>query len=134
MLKSDRNRGLAQYYALAGSVKNAMSRLGYIELWSLVKTLAGKHRTSVSKVLDQISKPEGEWTVTSYSSDGCPKSVRVWKMKHLQRPDPKSDRVDCPVVFQFHWARTDMIDRLAASQCAACGKRIALSKSTTSGN
>jgi len=115
-------RGLAQYYALAGNVKSAMSRLGYIELWSLVKTLAGKHRTSVSEMLNQISKPDGDWTVTSHGSDGSPKLVRIWKLKHLQRPDPKSDRVDSPLMFHFHWARTDMIDRLTANQCAACGK------------
>lgn len=115
-------RGLAQYYALAGNVKSAMSRLERMELESLVKTLAGKHRSSMSKMLDQIKKPDGDWIVTSYSSDGSPKSVRVWKLKHLQRPDPKTDRVDSPLVFQFHWARTDMIDRLTARHCAACGK------------
>ena len=42
-------RGIVQYYLLAGNVAR-LSRLHWVMETSLLKTLAGKHRSSVSKM------------------------------------------------------------------------------------
>jgi RNA-directed DNA polymerase len=42
-------RGFANYYSLACDVKRKLARLVYLAHYSLIKTLANKHQTSVSK-------------------------------------------------------------------------------------
>src|SRR5437588_1786811 len=52
-------RGLANYYALAFSVKTVMHKLAHVWQVSLFKTLANKHKTSVNKIAKRLQTDDG---------------------------------------------------------------------------
>jgi len=47
-------RGLYNYYALAENVSSRMNKIGYVMEYSCLKTLAGKHKTSVSQMKSEL--------------------------------------------------------------------------------
>ncbi|WP_237714006.1 group II intron reverse transcriptase/maturase [Novosphingobium sp. Rr 2-17] len=49
-------RGFANYYALADDVKHKLNKAGYFALFSCVKTIAVKHRTSARKVFARLHR------------------------------------------------------------------------------
>jgi len=114
-------RGFAQYYALAQGVKTALNTLQYVEQSSLLATLASKHRTSRERVKTQLKAPDGEWYGTTIGDGGKSRRMKVWKLKHLVRPDPRDAKLDEPIRSNYAWSRTDLIDRLLAKECSNCG-------------
>lgn len=114
-------RGFARYYALAGGVKRALAPLQCMVLGSILKTIANKHRSSM-RVVGRQMRRGGEWYATSKDIDGRARTVRVWLLKHLQRPEPDNPNLD-KATHQFNraWDRTDLVDRLFAQECSNCG-------------
>ena len=49
-------RGLANYYALADDYRSKLHKLEYLSNYSLCKTLAGKHKISMSRVISGLRK------------------------------------------------------------------------------
>jgi len=114
-------RGLAQYYALAWNVKKAFQPLQCVEQGSLLATIAHKHRSSRKTVKEQMMAPDGEWYATSYGHGTEAKRMQVWRLKHLERPNPYSASLDRAPKHNLAWGRTDLVDRLLAKECANCG-------------
>jgi len=114
-------RGFAQYYALAGNVKTALSKLQYVEQGSLLATLAAKHQTSRVKVIRQIKGPDGEWYGTTFRKEEKPLRAKVWKLKHLAKPNQRDAGIDEPKKGNLARSRTDVVDRLLAKECSNCG-------------
>lgn len=114
-------RGFANYYALARDVKFKLNRLEFLQRWSMFKTLASKHKSSVRIVAARMR--QGLGYSAGYEVGGQPRSVKVWKMTDLTR-----DRIDpAKVDFQpwtqiYSESRTDWVDRKNAKQCEACGR------------
>jgi hypothetical protein len=52
-------RGLANYYALALGVRRQMNKLAHLWQTSLFKTLAHKHKTSVTKIAKRLRTDKG---------------------------------------------------------------------------
>jgi hypothetical protein len=86
-------RGLANYYRLAWDVKRALNRLYYLWWGSLLRTLAMKHKTTVSKAAKHLRARDGEY-VARYTVDGKPYQARVFKLKHLDRSPVPAAGVD----------------------------------------
>lgn len=114
-------RGFANYYALARDVKFKLNRLEFIQRWSMFKTLASKHKSSVRVVAARMRSGQ-EYSV-GYVADGQPRSVKVWKLMDLKRERIDPVKVDIPPWTQIYsHSRTDWVVRQNAKQCAACGR------------
>lgn len=115
-------RGLAEYYKLGTDWKRELSRVQCVWWFSLMKTLARKHKCSVPQVcntlLKRVNGEHGLWMDTRNGR----KFVPVFRTAHTkgEKPDPKAE-VDRVVVPTLTKTRTDMVDRLRAKVCEACG-------------
>ena len=114
-------RGFANYYALARDVKQKLNRLEFIHRWSMFKTMASKHKSSVRAVAARMRS--GQEYRVDYLVDGQPRSVKVWKLMYLDRGWVDKAKVDIPPRTQIYsHSRTDWVDRQNAKQCSACGR------------
>lgn len=115
-------RGFANYYALAIGVKRSLSLLELIVTSSLFKTIANRHQTSVRKISRRLHMGSG-YALDHVIQDE-PRVLGVWLLKHL-RPrswtDPVVDHVS--TAFGLARSRNDLITRLNARVCEACGNR-----------
>ncbi|MCI0390667.1 MAG: reverse transcriptase domain-containing protein [Acidobacteria bacterium] len=113
-------RGLANYYSLACDVKHKLGRLFYLAHYSLFKTLASKHQSSMSAVIRKLKKG-GEF-VLEYKARNETRKVKVFKLKHLQlKPVGASDVDVMPNTAKYTQSRTELIERLNAEICEYCG-------------
>jgi group II intron reverse transcriptase/maturase len=113
-------RGFANYYALALNAKRDMSKLAYLEQQSLFKTLARKHKTTVTKTVKRLKTDDGYKLMAR--NEGKTRIIRVFRLKDL-KPPPTADRqLDRPPnVFALTLSRSELIRRLNAEQCEYCG-------------
>jgi group II intron reverse transcriptase/maturase len=120
-------RGYAQYYAYA---KNRfwLNRLQWYMRISLLKTLANKHKSSVSKMAKRFASK-------AVTEDGAVKCLRVI-VRRLDKPplvatygglslktQPFKVIEDLPVNQDRMISRNELIQRLMADECELCGSR-----------
>jgi len=116
-------RGLAEYYKLGSNWQRELSRVQRIWWFSLMKTLARKHKCSLPYVCGTLlDKVHGEHGLWMDKSDGQT-FVPVFRMKYIKSGKPSTvagiDRETD--IFYLSGSRTDMVDRLRAKVCEACG-------------
>jgi group II intron reverse transcriptase/maturase len=113
-------RGFANYYALALNAKRDMNKLAYLWQQSLFKTLARKHKTTVTKTAKRLKTDDGYRLIAH--SEKKTRIIRVYRLKDL-KPLPLTDpHVDMqPNVFVLMLSRSELIRRLNAEQCEYCG-------------
>jgi len=112
-------RGFAEYYKLAGNFYKGLGLLHYIAQTSLVKTLAHKHKISVSKVYQRYTDGEDKRLTVV---DG--KNTSEWfKLKDVNRSVRGKNDVDGDVEYNSlkHNARSEITERLKAEECEYCG-------------
>ena len=115
-------RGFANYYALALNAKGDMSKLAYLEQQSLFKTLASKHKTTVTKTVKQL-KVDDEYKLIVRNEQKT-RIIRIFRLKDLKPPSLRDPQVDIqPNVFALTLSRSEVIRRLNAEQCEYCGTR-----------
>jgi hypothetical protein len=120
-------RGIIQYYLLAGDVFR-LGRLRWVMVTSMLKTLAGKHRTSAMK----MARKHQTTILTPYGRRRC-FEVRVERQgrKPLvarfdgiplrqQKRAVIADRLPAPT---GQWKGTELIRRLRAGRCEICEER-----------
>jgi group II intron reverse transcriptase/maturase len=113
-------RGLANYYSLACDVKRKLGRLFYLAHYSLFKTLASKHQSSMSTVIGNLKR--GGELVLEYKARNETKGIKVFKLKHLQLKPVEAPEVDAmPNTAKYTQSRTELLDRLNAEICEYCG-------------
>ena len=118
-------RGIVQYYLLAGDVYR-LDRLHWVMLTSLLKTLAGKYDSSVSKMARKyaatIETPHGPRKCMQVSVDrGEGKKplvatfggIPLRRQKNAILTDRQPDRPTPP--------RRELVRRLLAGRCEICG-------------
>jgi hypothetical protein len=117
-------RGIVQYYLLAGDV-HRLGRLNWVMVTSLLKTLAAKHDSTVSKMAARykaaIETPHGLRTCFEARierGDGRKPLVARFGGIPLKRQKTAAlhDRQPVPVTTR----RKELIDRLVAGQCELC--------------
>jgi group II intron reverse transcriptase/maturase len=115
-------RGLANYYALALNGKRDMGKLAYLCWGSLLKTLARKHKTTVTKTARRLKTDDGyKLTVQNEKKT---RVIRVFRLKDLKPPTMIDPQVDVqPNVFALTLSRSELIRRLNAEQCEYCGTK-----------
>ena len=119
-------RGIVQYYLLAGDV-GRLDRLHWVMLTSLLKTLAGKYGSTVSKMARKyaatIQTPHGPYKcmqVRVARKEGSKPLVATFGGIPLKRQDNAvlRDRVPLPATVR----RKELIQRLLAGRCELCGQ------------
>ncbi|MDQ0217002.1 hypothetical protein ELQ35_09275 [Peribacillus cavernae] len=125
-------RGLYQYYKFAFNVKDKLGNAHFIFQWSFQKTLAGKYRTKVSKLMSMKTESgskkyfrNGIWGVTFTNKKGIEKFVPIFQRdeisfaKEIFKPE-EMENVD---IFPntAMWGRNGLIKRLQANKCEWCG-------------
>jgi Type II intron maturase/Reverse transcriptase (RNA-dependent DNA polymerase) len=117
-------RGIVQYYLLAGDLWR-LDRLHWVMLTSLLKTLAGKHRSSVSKMARTyqatVETPHGSrrcYQASIERGDGRKPLVARFGGIPLKRQKTAvlTDRQPAPATHR----RKELIDRLLAGRCELC--------------
>jgi group II intron reverse transcriptase/maturase len=112
-------RGLANYYALAPSVKKTLHKLEWIWQTSLLKTLANKHKTSVNKVAKRLRTEEGLRLTVKREQET--RYINAFRLKHLRIPSPHNPQLDEePNGYIWTLSRSEVIKRLNGKQCEYC--------------
>jgi hypothetical protein len=123
-------RGIVQYYKLARNIY-WLSHLRWVMETALLKTLAGKHRSTVRKMADKYASrcltPNGKWlkclqVVVQREKKNKPPLVATFGGIPLQR-DVDSVLVDDSAAYQMYAGRSELIQRLLAEQCEYCGAK-----------
>ncbi len=112
-------RGLANYYALAYSVKGKMNKLEYIWQMSLFKTLAAKHQVSVRKTAKSLKTGDGHALIIPGKNKT--RLIRVFRLKDKREPHPMDQTIDTPPnTLSLTLSRSELIRRLNTQQCEYC--------------
>ncbi len=119
-------RGLVQYYLLAANVTN-LHRLHYVMAASLLKTLAGKHKTKVTAIVSKykatVETPYGRLKclrVTVNRGEDRPPLIAQFGGIPLRR-QPRAQIIDKPMTINTQ--RTDLLKRMLADVCELCGDK-----------
>ena len=119
-------RGIVQYYLLAGDVYR-LDRLHWVMQTSLLKTLAGKYGSTVTKMAHKyratIETPHGPHTCLQVSVNrGTKRKALVATFGGIplrrQKHAVLKDRVPVPATAP----RKELIQRLLAGRCEICGQ------------
>jgi hypothetical protein len=119
-------RGIVQYYMLAGDV-GRLNRLHWVMLTSLLKTLAGKYASTVSKMARKyaatIQTPHGPYrcmqVTVARRGQRKPLVARFGGIPLKRQPHAVlQDRAPLPATAP----RKELIHRLLAGRCELCGQ------------
>lgn len=115
-------RGLANYYAHSCHAKSHLAKLERIWHQSLLKTLAGKHKTTTSKIARQLKTEEGYILTTQ--EKGNIRKISVFRLKDLKIPPSQDRRLDTlPNMLKLTLSRSELIRRINAETCEYCETR-----------
>jgi RNA-directed DNA polymerase len=115
-------RGIANYYALATGAKTSLKKLIYIAETSFLKTLAGKHQSSVNKMAAK-HRHGRDLVVTTTTKEGKQRRYTLFKLRSWAPPQPKDDVDTLPILGTFLRAsRNSLQQRLEANVCEFCGR------------
>jgi group II intron reverse transcriptase/maturase len=112
--------GFANYYAIADGVKSSLDPLEFVSFRSLMTTIASRHRKTVGWAMARLK--QGSDYGVSYVVRGKPRFLKLWRLKHLKTETWYRPAVDqITVGSRLAQSRNDLISRLGASECEACG-------------
>lgn len=113
-------RGFANYYAIADGVKSSLGGLELVVFRSVLATVASRHRKSASWAKKRL-KMGSDYGVTCIVR-GEPRVLTLWRLKHLKIAPWYRAAVDNRTVgSRLAQSRNDLIGRLNARTCEACG-------------
>jgi hypothetical protein len=121
-------RGLIQYYLLAGDVWR-LDRVRWVMLTSMLKTLAAKHRSSVTKMARKyattIETPDGRRRCFEASVERQGRKPLIARFGGIPlKRQKKAVIADRPQVSPItRLTGTELIHRLQAKRCEWCGHR-----------
>ncbi len=112
-------RGLANYYALAPSVKKTLHKLEWIWQTSLLKTLANKHKAGVNKIAKRLRTEDGLRLTVKREQET--RYISVFRLKNLRKPAPHNSQLDVqPNGYIWTLSRSEVIKRLNRKRCEYC--------------
>jgi retron-type reverse transcriptase len=113
-------RGFCNYYYIAKNFYQGLHRLYYLAEVSMMRTLAGKHKSSKRKLYKKLAVTSNGDTRITVTENGH--TVQWFKLKDIDRSDrPRlvKDEIYNPV---HMLGRSDILQRLNARVCESCGK------------
>jgi hypothetical protein len=118
-------RGVAEYFCMAHDRAKKLSKLKHVMQTSMLKTLAAKHKTTVSQMAAkyrvQISTMDGEYTAYQVVvlREGKEPLIATFGGFGLRRQDKTIN--DTPT--RNRNGRTEILERLLADKCEYCGDK-----------
>ena len=111
-------RGICNYYGIASNFYK-LCYFSYLMEYSCLKTLASKHKCTISKVVAMFKDGNGQWGIPYETKTG---TKRCYFAKYSQckgRNEP-TDTV-CNAAVLYGYSRTTFEQRLKAKVCELCG-------------
>ena len=115
-------RGICNYYSLASNF-NKLHYFAYLMEYSCLKTLAGKHRSSIGKIKTMFKDGKGGWCVPYETSRGK-KNLYFADFRQCKGNKHATDNIPRTWVINQN-ARTTFDSRLKAKKCELCGSETA---------
>lgn len=114
-------RGIYNYYKLAENVTHKIWQLRYVMEYSCLKTLAGKHQSSVHKMIEKLRNGK-HWGIKYQTQKG--ESFCYFYNKGFKRDKTttKHDPNILPNTVIYTQSTTEFEQRISAKQCEWCGK------------
>lgn len=113
-------RGSANYYCLADDVKSKLSKLLYLANYSLLKTLANKHKTRKTEILKKLRK--GNELIYRYKAGNKEKELKVFKLKHMTKKLNNWNPDEIPNTLVLASSKSELVKRLNGKECEYCGR------------
>ena len=111
-------RGICNYYGLAGNF-GKLQYFAYLMEYSCLKTLANKHKSTISKVKTKFKDGHGKWGIPYETKTGRKRRymAKLADCKDITNPtDIKSN-----AAIRFSNTRSSFESRLKAKVCELCG-------------
>lgn len=115
-------RGIVNYYSIGNSANRKLEPLVSLARTSCAMTLAHKHKSTTSKVISSMKRPDGEWIRRIEGKDKI-HEFRIYRLC----TDGKVQRISysnidrMPNTHKFVYSHTELIQKLEANTCAVCG-------------
>ena len=111
-------RGICNYYGIASNFYK-LCYFSYLMEYSCLKTLASKHKCTISKVVEKFKDHNGEWGIPYEITTG---QKRCYFAKYSDCKD-KANPTDivCNAAVEYGYSRTALEQRLKAKVCELCG-------------
>ena len=111
-------RGICNYYGLASNYCK-LCYLGYLMEYSCLKTLAAKHKSSISKIKAKFKDGKGRWGIPYETKAGSKRRyfAKYAECKETQTP---TDIISNAAI-DYRYTRTTLEERLKAGVCELCG-------------
>ena len=117
-------RGFLNYYALADNLSNVAANVLFLTTNSFLKTLAGKRKSSVNKVVKSLKTGPNTFVIRHRKADGSMKDYVLFSStRQLMREKVTNWTVDrIPYTWQYRLP-SELGQRLNANQCEWCGTK-----------
>ncbi len=113
-------RGLANFYELATNAKRDLNKLHGLWRGSLLKTLAAKRKSTVSKVAKSLRKGEKSVLIVTRGSEKF--IFPIYSLKMMREHHATFEKIDHqPSTWHFTLSHTELVQRMAARKCEYCG-------------
>lgn len=109
---------MANYYQLASDVKRKLNKLQYLGNYSLIKTLAAKHKVKKSAILKRLK--QGNELNYRYKTTKGEKTISVFQLKHLRKTPTSWEMDEIPNLFYLTASKSELVRRLNAKECEYC--------------
>jgi len=111
-------RGLANYYSRAQNAKRTLRTLYRTWQVSLFKTLAMKHKTTVTATAQRLRVSKGAYAL---KGEGRKTPLKVFRLQDMGTTTASGGKVDTHPNTRFMQGRTEITKRIQAQKCEYCG-------------
>lgn len=111
-------RGICNYYGMASNFCK-LHYLAYLMEYSCLKTLASKHKTSLSKTIDKFNDGTGKWGIPYETKQGSKRRYFA-NYADCKGKGPATDYISNAAVV-YGYAVNTLENRLKAKVCELCG-------------
>jgi len=112
-------RGICNYYSLASNYCQ-LRYFAYLMEYSCLKTLAAKHNSYISKIINKFQNGKGEWGIPYETKQG-PKRCYFAKYSDCKSGKDYTDKITKAAVI-YGFSRNTLEERIKAKVCELCGK------------
>lgn len=115
---NDELRGLCNYYGMASNF-HKMKYFAYLMKYSCLKTLASKHKSSISKVIAMFKDGKGDWGIPYETKAGAKRRYFANYIDCKEAKNPTDNISNAAII--YGQSVTSLEKRLKAKVCELCG-------------
>lgn len=111
-------RGICNYYGIASNFYK-LCFFSYLMEYSCLKTLAAKHKCTISKVVEKFKDGKGAWGIPYETKSGMKRCCFAKYSDCKGKVEPTD--IVCNAVVEYGYSRSTLEQRLKAKICELCG-------------